>query len=302
MLISIPANRSEANPNQRWNRRGQFYDQWVAQEASALGDYLRARREQIRPEDVGLSAGTRRRVAGLRREELATLAGISSAYYLRLEQGRVTNPSAQVVDALARALQLDAAATRYLHDLTAQTGRDASDTESAAHAFAEVIDQFMMPAIVANRYRDVVAANQLARALSPEFTPGQNLLRWRLFEPAAREFYVDWDEATEILVNGLRELSGHCPFDPRMRALIAELSDTSPRFRELWGRAEVGDRLGTHHIRHPQVGDLYLCRHKLIAPYPGGDHILMYRAEPGSESAKALERLRSMAGAQPVVG
>src|SRR6186713_1948714 len=90
MLISIPANRSEANPNQRWNRRGQFYDQWVAQEASALGDYLRARREQIRPEDVGLSAGTRRRVAGLRREELATLAGISSAYYLRLEQGRVT--------------------------------------------------------------------------------------------------------------------------------------------------------------------------------------------------------------------
>ena len=129
-----------------------------------------------------------------------------------------------------------------------------------------------------------------------------NLLRWRLFEPAAREFYVDWDEATEILVNGLRELSGHCPLDPRMRALIAELSDTSPRFRELWGRAEVGDRLGTHHIRHPQVGDLYLCRHKLIAPYPGGDHILMYRAEPGSESAKALERLRSMAGAQPVVG
>jgi hypothetical protein len=93
----------------------------------------------------------------------------------------------------------------------------------------------MMPAIVANRYRDVVAANQLARALSPEFTPGQNLLRWRLFEPAAREFYVDWDEATEILVNGLRELSGHCPLDPRMRALIAELSDTSPRFREPGG-------------------------------------------------------------------
>ena len=91
--------------------------------ASALGDYLRARREQLRPEDVGLVAGKRRRVAGLRREELATLAGISSAYYLRLEQGRVTNPSAQVLDALARALRLDARATRHLHDLAAPSRR-----------------------------------------------------------------------------------------------------------------------------------------------------------------------------------
>ena len=101
-----------------------------------------------------------------------------------------------------------------------------------------------MPAILANRYRDVLAANPIARALSPEFTPGQNSLRWRLLDPAARQFYVNWDEATEIVVSGLRELSGTCPNDPRMRALIAELSDASPRFRELWGRAEVGYRLG----------------------------------------------------------
>jgi transcriptional regulator with XRE-family HTH domain len=272
--------------------------------ASALGDYLRARREQLRPEDVGLVAGKRRRVAGLRREELATLAGISSAYYLRLEQGRLMNPSAQVVDALARALRLDAKATRYLHDLAAPRGGNTSALEAGAHGLAEVIDQFLMPAIVANRYRDVVAANPLARALSPEFTPGQNLLRWRLLEPAAREFYVNWDEATEVLVNGLREFSGHCPSDPCMRALIAELSDASPRFRELWGRAEVGDRLGIHHMRHPRVGDLYLYRHRLDAPYPGGDHVLMYRAESGSDSAKSLEELRSLAGIQsaPAVG
>ena len=272
--------------------------------ASALGEYLRARREQLRPEDVGLVGGKRRRVVGLRREELATLAGISSAYYLRLEQGRVTHPSAQVVDALARALRLDARATQYLHDLAAPTSGAVSDPEVSGHALAEVIDQFLMPAIVVNRYRDVLAANPLARVLSPEFTPGQNLLRWRLLNPAAREFYVDWHEATEIAVNGLRELSGQCPLDPGMRALIAELSDASPRFRELWGRADVGDRLGTHHMRHPRVGDLYLYRHRLNAHYPGGDHILMYRAEPGSDSARALEELRSLAGAPkaPVLG
>jgi transcriptional regulator with XRE-family HTH domain len=276
----------------------------VAQEASALGDYLRARREQVRPEDVGLVAGKRRRVAGLRREELATLAGISSAYYLRLEQGRATRPSAQVVDALARVLRLDARSTQYLHALADPAADDISDPEVSAHALAEVIDQFLMPAIVVNRYRNVLAANPLARALSPEFTPGQNLLRWRLLDPAAREFYVNWDEVTEIAVNGLRELSGQFPSDPEMRALIADLSDASPRFRELWGRADVGDRLGIHHMRHSQVGDLHLYRHRLNAHYPGGDHILMYRAEPGSDSARALEELRSLVGTRsaPVLG
>jgi transcriptional regulator with XRE-family HTH domain len=266
----------------------------VAQRASALGDFLRARREQLRPEDVGLVAGKRRRVAGLRREELATLAGISAAYYLRLEQGRVTNPSDQVLDALARALQLDALSTRHLHALTATARGGTSVPDAVAQEFAEVIDQFLMPAFVANRYRDIVAANPLARALSPQFTPGENLLRWRFCNPAAREFYVNWEEATESVVSGLRELSGHSPNDPGMLALVAELSEASPRFRELWSRAEVGDRSGVHHMRHPQVGDLYLHRHRLNTPYPGGHHIILYRAEPGSESAKALDELRSL--------
>lgn len=263
-------------------------------EPSALGEFLRARREQLRPEDVGLVAGSRRRVAGLRREELATLAGISAAYYLRLEQGRVTSPSDQVVDALARALNLDGKATRHLHELVAPRGEETSELEVAAHGIAEAIDEFLMPAVFFNRYRNVLASNPIARALSPEFMPGQNSLRWRLLEPAAREFYVNWDEATEIAVSGLRELGGSCPTDPQMRALIAELSNASPRFRELWNRAEVGYRLGVHHMRHPQVGELYLYRHRLNAPYPGGDHVLMYRAEPGSESAKALEKLRAL--------
>jgi transcriptional regulator with XRE-family HTH domain len=269
----------------------------MATEANALGDYLRARRQQIRPEDVGLVPGARRRVAGLRREELAMLAGISAEYYLRLEVGRDKHPSPQVIDALARALRLDTKATQYLQQLVAAPGGTTPDLEAGAYALAEVIDEFSMPAILANRYQDVLAANPLARALSPGFTPGQNFLRWRLLDPAARQFYVDWDDATEMAVNGLRELAGPCPNDARMRAFVAELSSVSERFRELWSRAEVGYRLGIHHLRHPLVGDLYLYRHRLNAPYPGGDHVVMYRAEPGSDSARALEELRALSGA-----
>jgi transcriptional regulator with XRE-family HTH domain len=269
----------------------------MAVEANALGDYLRARRQQVRPEDVGLVPGARRRVEGLRREELAMLAGISAEYYLRLEVGRDKHPSPQVLDALARALRLDAKGMQHLHNLVAAPGCNTSDLEARAYALAEVIEQFSMPAILVNRYRDVLAANPLARALSPEFTPGQNCLRWRLLEPAARELYVNWDEVTEVAVFGLREFSGPCPNDARMQALVAELSSASARFRELWSRAEVGYSLGINHIRHPQVGDLYLHRHRLDAPYPGGDHVIMFRAEPGSDSARALEALRSLSAA-----
>jgi len=100
-----------------------------------------------------------------------------------------------------------------------------------------------------------------------------------------------------MAVSGLRELSGPCPNDARMPAFVAELSSASARFRELWSRADVGYRLGIHHMRHPLVGELYLYRHRLNAPYPGGDHVVMYRADPGSDSAQALDKLRSLAAA-----
>jgi transcriptional regulator with XRE-family HTH domain len=268
----------------------------VAVNANALGDYLRARREQVQPEDVGLVAGSRRRVAGLRREELALLAGISSDYYLRLEQGRDKHPSAQVLDALARALRLDVKATEYLHQLASPTGgrRDATMVEAVADGIEELIEQFPMPAIVASRCLDVLAANALARALSPGFAPGQNFLRWRLFEPVARDFFVDWDEATDVAVSGLREAAGSDPEDPRLRTLIDELSAASLRFRELWARADVGYRVGVIHMRHPVVGDLYLRRNRFNIPHSGGQHMLTYRADPGSDSAKALEALRAL--------
>jgi MmyB-like transcription regulator ligand binding domain len=136
----------------------------------------------------------------------------------------------------------------------------------------------------------------MAQALSPGFAPGQNFLRWRLLDPAARELYVDWDAATDAGVSGLRELAVTDPDDPRMQTLIAELSSASPRFRELWARANVGYPLGTLHLRHPRVGDLYLRRNQLNVPHvphAAGQHLLIYRAEPGSASARALDELRS---------
>ena len=268
----------------------------MAVRANALGDYLRARREQVQPEDVGLIAGARRKVAGLRREELALLAGISSDYYLRLEQGRDKNPSAQILDALARALRLDVKATEYLHQLAGPTGsrRDAADAEVAADNTEELIEQFAMPAIIASRSLDVVAANRIARALSPGFTPGRNFLSWRLLDPAARELYVDWDGATDVVVSGLREAAGSDPDDPRVQSLIDELSSASGRFRELWARAEVGYRADVVHMRHPRVGDLYLRPNRFNIPHSGGQHMLTYRADPGSDSAKALDALRSL--------
>src|SRR6202008_1880918 len=169
---------------------------------------------------------------------------------------------------------------------------DHSVLDAAAEGLDELIDQLPFPAIVASRYQDVLAANPIAQALSPGFAPGQNFLRWRLLDPAARELYVDWEDATEMAVGGLRELAGAYPNDARMQAFVAELSSASARFRELWSRAEVGYRLGIHHLRHPRVGELYLYRHRLNAPYPGGDHVVMFRAEPGSDSARALEELR----------
>ena len=222
------------------------------------------------------------------------LAGISSDYYLRLEQGRDKNPSAQILDALARALQLDIKGTEYLHQLTSGSRSEQPGLQTAADGLGELIDQFPMPAIVASRYQDVLAANPIACALSPGFAPGQNFLRWRLVDPAAREFFVDWDEATDVAVSGLREVAGSDSDDPRMRALIDELSAASPRFRELWARADVGYRAGITHMRHPHVGDLYLHRNRLSVPHSGGQHLIIFRAEPGSPSAKALAALRPL--------
>jgi transcriptional regulator with XRE-family HTH domain len=278
----------------------------VAPRLNALGEYLRARREQLRPEDVGLVTGARRRVPGLRREELAMLAGISPAYYLRLEQGRDTNPSAQVVDALARALRLDDKGIDYLHRLTSATAipRPQSTDEIVAK-LRQLINQVSLPAVALNRYEVVVAANPSAVALSPGFAPGENFLRWLLLNSAARTLYVDWDKATAIAVSETREVAGNDLGDPGLRALIDELTAASQRFRELWARADVGYHTGVIAMRHPYVGELHLYRSGLSVPHSDGHHVLIYHAEPGSASAKALEAVCPRAGitrSEPALG
>jgi transcriptional regulator with XRE-family HTH domain len=267
----------------------------VAVRANALGDYLRARREQICPEDVGLVARVRRRVTGLRREEVATLAGISSAYYLRLEQGQDTRPSKQVVEALARALLLDLKATEYLHRLATATDnrRPLTAEDTVSESLCQLIDQLPVPVVVGNRYLDALAANACARALCPGYEPGGNMLRWVFVVPAARDFYVHWDAITDIAVSEFREVAGTDLGDPRLCALIDELSAHSPRFRELWARADVGYRTGPLDFRHPRLGELHLHRTRLRVPHSDGQHLLAYHAEPGSESAQALATLRA---------
>jgi transcriptional regulator with XRE-family HTH domain len=267
----------------------------VTPRANALGDYLRARREQLCPEDVGLVAGTRRRVAGLRREEVATLAGISAAYYLRLEQGRDTHPSGQVVDAISRALRLDFKAAQYLHRLASATGNRPPQlsTDTVSDRLRHLINQVPLPAVVVNKYVDVLAANQCARILSPGLSPGRNFLCWLLSDSAAATLYVNWDEATDIAVSEFRDFAGSDQDDPGLRALIDRLSADSPRFRELWARADVGYSTGIIHVRHAQVGELHLHRTRLSVPHTDGQHLMIYHADPGSPSAEALERLRS---------
>ena len=226
------------------------------------------------------------------------LAGISADYYLRLEQGRDKHPSAQVLDALADALRLDPVATAHLHELARPKPRRRSRprAERIPAGIAQLIDQLPLPAYVTGRYFDVLAANALARALSPNFTPGRNLLLQVFLDPSDRELHLDWAPATAGVVGGLREKAGADPEDPRLAELIGELSIRSERFRTLWARADVGHRRdGTSHMRHPQVGELHLRREKLDIAATDGLQLVIYHAAPGTGSAQALALLGSIA-------
>jgi transcriptional regulator with XRE-family HTH domain len=261
--------------------------------ANHLGEYLRARRARVTPAEVGLVPGPRRRLAGLRRDELAMLAGISSEYLQRLEQGRDRHPSTEVLDSIARALRMDAKATAHLHQLAHSASRPhRAPLEHVSPTIAELIDQFPMPAVVMDRYLDVLAANPIARALFPGRQVGQNFSRWLFVDPAARQVYPDWDDAAALTVRGLREGSADDPDDPRLLALISELSSASERFKRLWEQADVGYTKGISHVRHPAVGDLYLTRTQLDLAQSPGQYIITWHAPANSASTQALDKLR----------
>jgi transcriptional regulator with XRE-family HTH domain len=274
-------------------------------EKNMLGDYLRARRELIQPESVGLPVTGVRRVAGLRREEVAMLAGISSDYYLRLEQGRDRNPSVQVLEALARVLGLDQVATDYLLGLAAPRPRHRRRRprrETVPAGIRQLLGVLGLPAFVEGRYFDVLAANALARAMSPNLQAGQNRLRAVFLDPAEQALYPDWDQATAGLVAGFRESVGTDADDPGFVQLVGELSLSSERFRRLWARHDVQSREGMPtRIHHPQVGDLTLSREKLSIGGAEGQLLVIYHAQPGTGSAEKLAILASLAAPAALV-
>jgi transcriptional regulator with XRE-family HTH domain len=266
--------------------------------ANTIGEYLRARRELVDPREVGLRVAGVRRTPGLRREEVATLAGISADYYLRLEQGRERHPSPQVLEALARVFGLDATATEYLLSLTAsrpaKPRRARPRRETVPASIRQLLGALNLPAFVESRMFDVLAANRLATALSPSIRPGENRLRSMFLDPAERDLYPDWDRAIAGLVASFRASVGTDNDDPRVAQLVGELSMTSERFRKLWARHDVKALAGGSAVmRHPEVGLLDLRREKLPIGESGGQLLVIYHAEPGSDAAAALARLTS---------
>jgi transcriptional regulator with XRE-family HTH domain len=266
--------------------------------SNVLGEYLRARRELVDPAAAGLRVTGVRRTPGLRREEVATLAGISADYYLRLEQGRDRNPSAQVLAALARVFGLDATATQYLLSLSAARPAAAKRPrrETVPAGIGQLLDVLGLPAFVENRMFDVLAANRLATAVSPAIRPGANRLRSVFLDPAAHDLYRDWESAAATMVAGFRASIGTDIEDPRIAQLVGELSLASEPFRQLWARHDVRPLAGgVARICHPQVGLLELRREKLSIGDTGGQLLVIYHAEPGSDSARSLALLGSLA-------
>jgi transcriptional regulator with XRE-family HTH domain len=270
-----------------------------------IGEYLRARRELVRPEEVGIPeiGNHHRRVRGLRREEVAMLAGVSSDYYVRLEQGRDQHPSQQVLDGLARALQLDDDAAAYLRHLaTPPPGRRrrTPPPEKAPAGIVQLIASWSQtPAYIHGRYMDVLAANPLATAMAPYYVKGENLVRAAFLDPRVRDMYGDWEHVTETTVASLRALVGPDLNDPRLNELVGELSVRSERFRRLWARHDARPkRSGTIRINHPVVGPLELRYERLPIPDTDRQTLSVYHAAPASPSAQALALLDTTAASE----
>nr|WP_251746700.1 helix-turn-helix transcriptional regulator [Frankia sp. AiPs1] len=268
----------------------------MIEQSNLLGAFLRARRALVRPEEAGVTVVGVRRVSGLRREEVALLAGISADYYLRLERGRDRHPSVQVLESLARVLRLDDDARAYLLGLATQTPRRPRRrrTESVPPGTAKLVAMLPLPAFVEGRYLDVLAANPLATALSPCLVAGANRLRDVLLDPGEQALLPGWEQAVATLVAHFREAVGIDTDDPRVIELVGELSLTSPMFRQLWARHDVRPRVGAAvAFNHPQVGELRLNREKLHISGTEKIMLVVYHPDPGTDDADRLALLGS---------
>ncbi|MFF3437517.1 helix-turn-helix transcriptional regulator [Streptosporangium sp. NPDC002721] len=265
-----------------------------------LGEFLRARRELTTPEQVGLLPAGSRRTPGLRREEVAMLAGVSTDYYIRLEQGRERHPSERVLGALMQVLNLGADAAAHMHKLAHPWPRQFNIADQPNRVKPAVVRLMRSwpctPAIVTNRWMDVLASNQMADALYDGLEHRDNLLRLIFLNPASRLFYRDWEECARRKVAQLRAVAGADLDDPHLTDLVGELSLKSADFRRMWARHDVSSsNIATKNFRHHDVGDLTLTYEAFNINDSPGQRLIVFQAEPGSPSAHALDLLGSLA-------
>ncbi|CAI9415846.1 helix-turn-helix domain-containing protein [Nocardioides sp. T2.26MG-1] len=276
----------------------------MAERNTELADFLRRARARVDPLRAGLPADGRiRRVPGLRREEVALLAGVSTDYYARLEQGRPIAPSPAVVDAVARALALDAAGREHLDHLlggTRQRGRPAAPSvqrvRPGLHQFLDDLDG--QPALILGRRSEVLASNALARALFTDFermpAAERNYARWILLAPDARALFLDWPDQARTVVESLRLAHGSHPDDRGLQELIALLLEESAEFRTWWAEHGVYQRThGRKHLRHPVAGEVVVDYETLLLPGDPDQTLFIFTTEPASPSRDALRLLAS---------
>jgi transcriptional regulator with XRE-family HTH domain len=277
-------------------------------QAAELGAFLKARRAEIEPGDVGLHATGRRRVDGLRREEVAQLAAISTDYYTRIEQGR-RPPSEQVLDAIARILLLDADQRAYVFELarassakTDPATRRRAPRPQVPQTVQALIDAWVTaPAVVHDGRLDVVAANALGRALYADALDGAarpNLARFLFLDPRSQDFFVDWDATADDAASMLRQAAAHAPHNRDLTDLIGELVVRSDRFKARWAAHQIrGHRRGVKRFRHPIAGPLDL-RYEALEIADAGLTLYGYVADPGTPSAERLQLLASWTAPQ----
>ncbi len=271
-------------------------------------EFLMSRRAKLTPDAAGFPGGSNRRVAGLRRTEVATLAGVSVEYYAKLERGAIAGASASVLEAISRALQLDDTERAHLFDLARaadgipvsgrprrRAAKSPTPRPSLQWALSAITDGI---AFVRDQHQDLLATNALGRAFySPLIGDGgrtPNLARFQFLDPASRDFYPDWELFAEMCVAIMRSEAGRDPHDKELQDLVGELSTRSDTFRRLWGAHDVRTHgAGTKRFRHPIVGEVTLAYEELAITAEPGQVLLIYTAEPGSPSAERLRLLAS---------
>ena len=283
-----------------------MHNGWMS-EPNELGKFLRVRRASLRPEDVGLRSYGSRRVPGLRREELAMVAGVSITYYTRLEQGLSNNASESVIEAIAGALNLNNVERGHLMDLARPVKPKRSPASKPDFARAGTIrlirSMIATPTVVLGRRSEVLAWNRLGHRLVAghlDFDgPNQpstraNMTRMLFLDPHTRKLYTRWDEEIVRAVSSLRLLAGRNADDPELAAFVGELSVKSLCFAQLWAQHPVENCMsGLKYMHHPEVGTLELNFEVLTPPDDSGHRVLMYTADPDSPSAEALRQLGS---------